>query len=120
MGIMPNERCNRLYDLSLEKQLKGKLRREEISRSKMKPPPLHQGKISAEKAAKMYDRGMLNKMNLEKKRIEAAIKPGIPYKSPLVDVDTDEGSRDRRDDSPFSRGSRGSTFSRGSAFSRGS
>jgi len=93
-AVVPNEGCNRLYALSASKQQEGKDRREEIVKSKIKPPPpyLNQQKISVDDAAKIYDRGMKHLISLEMKRIEAAVKSEVPYKSPLVRVGTDEDS----------------------------
>jgi len=85
--LAPNERCDHLYSLALPKQIKGKERREEIEKSKIKPPPpyLSLGKISAEDGAKLYDRGMHRVLKREMKLIEAAHKKGIEYKSPLLE-----------------------------------
>jgi len=93
-AFVPNEGCNRLYALSASKQQEGKERRDEIIRSKIKPPPpyANQKKISVDEAAKIYDRGMKHLISLEMKRIEAAVKSEVPYKSPLVRVGTDEES----------------------------
>lgn len=81
-----SEGCDRLYALSNEKQQEGKKRREEIIKSKIKAPPPYTKlkKISAEEAAKIYDRGMQHLLNLEMKRIEAAVKAETPYDSPLL------------------------------------
>lgn len=91
-AVVPNEGCNRLYALSALKQREGKERREEIVKSKIKPPPpyANQKKISVDEAAKIYDRGMKHLISLEMKRIEAAVKSEVPYRSPLVRVGTDE------------------------------
>jgi len=91
-SVVPNVGCNRLYALSASKQQEGKERREEIIKSKIKPPPpyLNQKKISVDEAAKIYDRGMKHLISLEMKRIEAAVKSEVPYKSPLVRVGTDD------------------------------
>jgi len=95
-AIVPNEGCNRLYALSASKQQEGKSRREEIIKSKIKPPPpyANQRKISVDEAAKIYDRGMKHLISLEMKRIEAAVKSEVPYKSPLVRVGLDEEERE--------------------------
>jgi len=95
-AVVPNEGCNRLYALSASKQQEGKDRREEIIKSKMKPPPpfSHLRKISADEGSKIYDRGMKHLISLEMKRIEAAVESETPYRSPLVRVGVDEESRE--------------------------
>jgi len=94
--VHPNEGCNRLYALSASKQQEGKERREDIIKSKMKPPPpfSHQRKISADEGSKIYDRGMKHLISLEMKRIEAAVESETPYRSPLVRIGVDEESRE--------------------------
>jgi len=84
--VLPNERCDHLFSLALPKQIKGKERREEIEKSKIKPPPpyLSLGKISPEDGSKVYDRGMHRIIKREMKLMEAAIKSGVEYKSPLL------------------------------------
>lgn len=93
---VPNVGCNRLYALSASKQQEGKERREDIIKSKMKPPPpySHQRKISADEGSKIYDRGMKRLISLEMKRIEAAVESEIPYNSPLVRVGMNGETRD--------------------------
>lgn len=85
--VAPNECCNRLYALSKKMQQKGKERREEIKKSKVKPlPPPDTKKIPIDQAAKIYDRGMQYLISLEIKRIEAGMRRGETYNSKLVDV----------------------------------
>ena len=52
------------------------------------PPCANQKKISVDAAAKIYDGEMKHLISLEMKRIEAAVKSEVPYKSPLVRVGT--------------------------------
>ena len=85
--VAPNEGCNRLYDLSKQMQQKGKERREEIVKSKVKVYfPLETRKIPIDQAVRMYDRGMRCLVSLEVKRIEAGMRRGVMYDSKLVYV----------------------------------
>lgn len=86
-----NKRCERLYDLSSRKQTKGKERRDEIMKSKEKPPlpESHFKKIQAADAAKMYERGMKSIISLEMKRMKAAFESEEVYVSPLVPRSTE-------------------------------
>ncbi len=81
-----NESCERLYSLSAQKQQEGRERREEIKKSKLKPPlpESHYRKIPASQATKIYDRGMKHLISLEMKRMEAAFESEGNYASPLV------------------------------------
>ena len=85
--VAPNKGCNRLYALSKQMQQKGKERREEIKKSKIKPPaPSETKKIPIDQAGRMYDRGMQCLISLEIKIIEAGMRRGVIYNSKLVDV----------------------------------
>lgn len=81
-----NESCERLYSLSAQKQQQGRERREEIVKSKARPPlpESHFRKIPASQATKIYDRGMKHLISLEMKRMEAAFEGEENYVSPLV------------------------------------
>lgn len=81
-----NQSCERLYMLSAQKQQEGKERRIEIMKAKEKPPlpESHYKKISPEKAAKLYERGMKHLISLEMKRMEVAFEMEQEYVSPLV------------------------------------
>mmetsp|Transcript_3570 Transcript_3570/g.4723 ORF Transcript_3570/g.4723 Transcript_3570/m.4723 type:complete len:204 (-) Transcript_3570:262-873(-) len=87
-----NEGCERLYSLSKSMQHKGRERREEIEKSKLKPPlpESHFRKIPASQATKLYDRGMKHLISLEKKRMDAAFSMSQEYVSPLVPQSKEE------------------------------
>mmetsp|Transcript_6367 Transcript_6367/g.7885 ORF Transcript_6367/g.7885 Transcript_6367/m.7885 type:complete len:224 (+) Transcript_6367:95-766(+) len=87
------ESCERLYSLSAQKQQEGKERREEILKSKSKPPlpESHFRKIPTSQATKIYDRGMKHLISLEMKRMEAAFESEENYSSPLVPKSKEKG-----------------------------
>jgi hypothetical protein len=81
----PDARCHQLYSVWTDKNQKGKELRESIERSKLPPErPKHwDEKITLEEATKIYERGMMSKMNLEMKRL-AANPTKQEYNSPLL------------------------------------
>ncbi len=77
---------SRLYNQSLEMQAEGRRRRLEIEKkqnSRRAPSPRNNAKISLDKANNIYERGMIQKLQMEIKQEEARVTK--EFFSPLLD-----------------------------------
>lgn len=74
---------SRLYNHSFKKQMEGKKLRESIERKLAPRAPTPSGKIRADQACMIYERGMIQKLALEMKREEETMTKS--YVSPLLD-----------------------------------
>jgi len=108
----PNNRHNRLYDLSIKKQKQGRALREDIIKSKQNVSALHRksqninipraeelfkrkrdstpfkvldSTVLDKKACRLYQRGMQSIISLERKRVVAASRTDKPYRSLLLE-----------------------------------
>lgn len=79
-----NSRCDRLYALSSLKQKEGKERREQIEKSKARPPPPVFKKIPLSQATRMYERSMQHLISKEMKLMDVAHENSQRYESLLV------------------------------------
>jgi len=79
-----NSRCDRLYALSSSKQKEGKKRREQIEKSKVRPPPPVFKKIPLSQATRMYERSMQHLISKEMKLMDVAHENSKRYESLLV------------------------------------
>ncbi len=78
-----NEASNRLYYRSIKKQAEGRERRQAIEKKHAPRAPTPSRKIKAEEANKIYERGMLQKLNMEIKREQHSLTKN--YVSPILD-----------------------------------
>jgi hypothetical protein len=79
--------CQRLYDLSKPKQMRGKQRRDEITKARERASrnfDFPSSKITIKEAISIYARGMKHLYALEKKRIASFAKREIAYQSYLI------------------------------------
>jgi len=110
-SLAPNNRHNRLYELSKKKQQQGRALRKDIIKSKQNvsalnmksqntpsaeelfkrkrnptPSKFLDSKVLDKQACRLYQRGMQSIISLERKRVVAAYTSDIgPYKSPLLE-----------------------------------
>ena len=76
--------CERLYALSTAKQIEGKVRREEIKRSNLPPPPVEFKTMPLSQATDMYKRGMIHLISKEMKFMKIAHEREGNYESVLI------------------------------------
>jgi hypothetical protein len=86
-----HEGFSRLFSVSARNNSEGRKRRQEIEKKNRPRQPTPSRKISAKDASQLYNRGMVQKMNLELRKEDEGINMNYisPLLNPLVETDED-------------------------------